>query len=167
MRPLIASSGQRPRKARPANIESGAAHPVPRHVVCYFGRGSSTLRPRYRQALQRVARRMTSASALRPVVVEGHANCQDTESGAVSLSRRRAESVARALRTFGVPRKLIKIVARGSRLRTTERTRGRVPAWNRRVELALLPPPTAAAVAEAPGFIEPPRMAAPVVAATA
>lgn len=142
--------GSSPRRAQPATVpRRGHEPPQPRQII-YFDQGSSELRPIYRERLRMVARRLKNSVLRRPVVIEGHANRRESEREALELSLRRAQAVAAVLRRLGVPQRRIEIEPVGSYTRPVNAAPARVAAWNRRVELSLPPPPSAAAVAEIP-----------------
>lgn len=152
--------GSSPRRAQPARVpRPGHERPRPRHII-YFDQGSSELRPIYRERLGLVARRLKDSALRRPVVIEGHANRHESEREALALSLRRAQAVAAVLRQHGVARRQIEIEPIGSYTRPANAAPARVAAWNRRVELSLPPPPSAAAVAEAPAIRGPRASAA-------
>lgn len=119
--------------------------------VIYFDRGSSRLRRIYRNQLRLIAGRLRKASDARPLVLEGHANPQESEREALGLSRRRAEAVAGTLRSFGVSPERLMIVPNGSRERGRNAATARLPAWNRRVVILWPPHPRASAAAGVPG----------------
>lgn len=132
--------------SRHASIEwfpqPGAAPGIARPAI-YFDRGSSDLQPRYLYVLHMLARQLRDCAQGGAVVVEGHANPGESERDALALSRRRAETVARALAILGIPRRRIAVVPRGSRTAKREAA-ACVPAWNRRVELSTARRPRAA-----------------------
>lgn len=149
---LVATGSQRGRKkAAPPVSTQGWRRLRP---IVYFDRGSTRLRRIYRHQLKLVAQRICKATDRRPVVLEGHANAQESERQTLSLSRRRAEAVAGVLRLFGVPRQQLIVVAARRSERARNAATARLPAWNRRVVMMRPPRPTASAVADLP---KPPR----------
>lgn len=128
--------------ARSGNRRSARLHEAdPRGLptIILFKRGIASLPRSYEDALRRHVLYLEAFEQTATFVLRGHANLRTNESGAVSLSRRRARAVADCLRGLGVSAKRIKLLAKGSEQSWDVEMGGGAPLkWNRRVEVTIV-----------------------------
>lgn len=112
-RPVVAPTPRPPVEAPPRVRET------PRGIVltlpeAYFAYRSAELEPRARLAVERIARVLSHPGArTRRIILEGHADDIGTTGYNLTLSRRRAETVARELIARGIRRDRVTVAAFG------------------------------------------------------
>lgn len=124
----------------------------------FFAFDEATLTPEGREVVRQAADEYRRTGQARVSVV-GHTDTAGTEAYNLDLSQRRAEAVAQALISDGVPESAIATVGRGESDLLVPTGDGVPEARNRRVEIEL-PQPAAPVVAE-PAPVEPAPMAEP------
>ncbi|MEO8225180.1 MAG: OmpA family protein [Gammaproteobacteria bacterium] len=140
MKKLKLSTGRQPapvHERRALRLEAADPRGLP--TIILFPRDSAKLSRSYREALQRHVLYLQAFEQKAVFVLRGHANLRTNETGAVSLSRRRAATVSDCLLQLGVAKKNIKMLAKGSEQSWDLEMGGAVPlGWNRRVEITMV-----------------------------
>ncbi|MFL6663626.1 MAG: OmpA family protein [Rhizobacter sp.] len=117
--------------ALPQPRAEAAAEPVPSGVdVIYFKSDAYKVEPSYRPMLAAHAKRLKGTSGLH-LLIQSWADRRGARDYNVALSKKRAETVARALVEEGAPADRLEVVAHGERPAATRR----IAPGDRRVEL--------------------------------
>ena len=128
--PSAATSAPPSAPPAPEPAEAGA-EPVPSSVdVIYFKSDAYKVEPSYRPMLAAHAKRLKAASGLH-LLIQSWADRRGARDYNLALSKKRAETVARALVEEGAPADRLEVVAHGERTAATRR----IAPGDRRVEL--------------------------------
>jgi outer membrane protein OmpA-like peptidoglycan-associated protein len=100
-----------------------------------FDTNKSTLKPGAMESLDRLANYLSQNDGTR-IIIEGHTDAQGSETYNEELSRRRAQAVADALVTRGVPSSRFEVIGRGETTPVANNASAAGRQQNRRVEIA-------------------------------
>ncbi len=131
----------------PTPVSSGATYDLPRTKsdaelpIVYFTSGGARLDARARTAIKGIADRLNSASLFaRNVLITGFSDSTGTPEANLTLSRERAETVARELVLNGIARERMSLRGVGERRGAApDAAGGEADVEDRRVEISVLP----------------------------
>jgi len=129
---VAAASPPAPAPKEHPNAESQRSAALPRAI--YFGRDAYKVDASYRPALEAHARKLNGSPSLR-LEIQAFADTRGPREYNLALSKKRAETVMKALIAMGVPRRQLRITNHGESRRVAERSSGKATPADRRVEL--------------------------------